>query len=334
MGRGGYGMQTEVLCLGELLIDFVSLDEDCSLVDSSGFLKAPGGAPANVAAGLARLGRKAGFIGKVGRDPLGQFLVQTLENFAVDVSQMRCDDYARTTLSFVANRSSGIRDCMFYRNPGADMRLSPEEISEEAIASAKVLHFGSVSLGAEPVRAATWKAIEYARKHGLLVSYDPNLRLSLWEDEEAARREIRSAFAYADIVKISEEEMEFVTSYSSLEAAAAYILAQGPKLVLITRGADGCYYTDGATSGSLDGHRVHVVETTGAGDAFVAGLLARLLERRDRVGRFVLSADEETEAAIRFANAAGALATTKVGAMPAMPTEEEVRQLLLKENKA
>lgn len=323
---------TEVISLGELLIDFVSVDVDRSLAESSGFAKAPGGAPANVAAGLAKLGRKAGFIGKVGRDPFGEYLTQVLRDAGIDVSGMSYDDEARTTLSYVANRSNGVRDCMFYRNPGADMRLAPADLVETAFASAKAFHFGSISLGCEPVRSATMQALEWAKKYGLLVSYDPNLRLSLWDDEDFAKKEIRAAFRFADVVKISEEEMEFVTGFDTLEESASYILKQGPKLVVITRGGDGCYYTDGKSSGILDGHRMNVVETTGAGDAFVAGLLTKLLERRDRTGAFELVADEETAEAIRFANAAGALATTKVGAIPAMPSQDEVARLLREGN--
>lgn len=321
-------MSTDVLCLGELLIDFVSADADCSLTDSSGFLKAAGGAPANVAAGLAKLGRRAGFIGKVGKDPFGDYLVQVLRDAGVDVSGMRFDGEARTTLSFVANRTSGERDCMFYRNPGADMRLTPGELDEGAIAAASVLHFGSVSLGAEPVRSATLQAVEWAKRHKLLISYDPNVRLSLWNDEARARQEIRAGLQYADIVKISEEEMEFVTGCGTLEESASYILSNGARLVVITRGADGCFYSDGVSSGSVAGHRVDAVETTGAGDAFVAALLYKLLERRDREGAFVLKADGQTAAAAAFANAAGALATTVVGAIPAMPTAGQVENML------
>jgi len=321
-------MKPEVICIGELLIDFVSVDRDSSLVSSSGFTKAPGGAPANVAAGLARLGRSSDFIGKVGNDPFGEYLVQTLRDYQVDVSQVCFDDDARTTMSYVAVRSDGIRDAIFYRHPGADMMLRPEEISESYIASGRILHFGSVSLGAEPVREATLRTVQYAKEHGLLISYDPNLRLNLWSDEETAKREIRAAFALADVVKISEEEMEFVTGCDSLSAAAQYILSQGPRLVVITRGDQGCYYSDNTHSGSIPGHRVEVAETTGAGDAFVAGLLSRLLARADEAGEFVLAVDDQTIEAIRFANAAGALATTKVGAIPAMPTAAEVNRLL------
>ncbi|MEK8126606.1 PfkB family carbohydrate kinase [Paenibacillus filicis] len=326
-------MKTDVVCLGELLIDFVSADVDCSLAESSGFTKAPGGAPANVAAGLVKLGRKASFIGKVGRDPFGEFLTKELKDAGVEVGGMSVDEEARTTLSFIANRSSGIRDCIFYRNPGADMRLAPSDLNEASVAVGKIFHFSSVSLSLEPVRSATNQALEWAKKHGLLISYDPNLRLGLWEDEATARREIRAAFRFADLVKISEEEMEFITGFRSLEESAYDILAQGPKLVVITQGGNGCFFTDGTTSGSFPGHQVQVAETTGAGDAFVAGLLAKLTEHLERTGEIKLRVDDVAVEAIRFANAAGALATTKVGAIPAMPSEEEVLRILESANR-
>ncbi|RXZ83855.1 carbohydrate kinase [Paenibacillaceae bacterium] len=321
-------MKSEVLCLGELLIDFVSVDADHSLIDSSGFHKAPGGAPANVAAGLAKLGRRAGFIGKVGQDPFGEYLKQVLEQAGVDVSGMAYDAESRTTLSFVANRSTGERDCMFYRNPGADLQLTPEDLDEAAFAESLIFHFGSVSLAGEPARTATLHGLELAKRHGLLVSYDPNLRLNLWDSESRAREEIRAVFRHADVVKISEEEMTFITGYNTLEESALDILNQGPRLVVVTRGEEGCYYTDGQVSGSFPGHPTNVVETTGAGDAFVAGLLAKLLERRARTGQFELAVDDELVEAIRFANASGALATTKVGAIPAMPAHADVQRLL------
>ncbi|WP_165861416.1 PfkB family carbohydrate kinase [Paenibacillus paeoniae] len=321
-------MKHDVICIGELLIDFVSSQSEASLIDSPGFIKAPGGAPANVAVGLSRLGRRSSFIGKVGRDPFGQFLTQTLHENQVDISEVIYDEDARTTLSFVAIRLDGIRDCMFYRNPGADILLRADEISDEYLGNSKVLHFGSVSLSHEPSRSATLHAVKRAKELGLLVSYDPNLRLMLWDDEEEAKREIQAAFSYADIVKISEEEMAFITGYQSEVAAANYILSKGAQLVVISRGERGCFYSDGAVTGEIEGHRIAVKETTGAGDAFVAGLLSQLLIQHDRDGQFHLKVDSNLVRAIQFANAAGALATTKIGAIPSMPTTEEVYELL------
>lgn len=321
-------MKVDVICLGELLIDFVSLDRDASLIESSGFKKAPGGAPANVAAGVAKLGRTAGFVGKVGDDPFGLYLKKVLDEINVDTSYLVFDKYARTTLSFVAQKSDGVRDCMFYRNPGADMLLMPEEISEDYIRQGKIFHFGSISLGSEHSKKATLKAIEYAKKHGLVVSYDPNLRLSLWDDADTARKEIDSGFEYADVVKISDAEYEFITGCKTVEECTDYILKKGAKLVTVTLGEHGCYYSDGKTSGYIKGLKVDVLETTGAGDAFVAGVLTNLVERIDRGSAPLLEIDREMIDGFTFANGAGAIATTKLGAIPSLPTYDEVTAFL------
>ena len=251
-----------------------------------------------------------------------------LAEIPVDTTCLAMDKDARTTLSFVANHSSGIRDCVFYRNPGADMLLSPDDISEEYIQQALIFHYGSISFNSPLSKQATLKALEYAKKHHLLISYDPNLRMSLWESEELARTEINAGFQYADIVKISEEEMEFITGSQSLEASAAYILQMGPRLVLISRGKDGCYYSDGTNSGYLSGIAVNAIETTGAGDAFMAAVLYQL-SQNIHVGKDAsLSVDERLISILQFANAAGALATTRIGAIPALPSSNEVNELV------
>ena len=319
----------DVICLGELLIDFVSLDRDVSLAESSGFKKAPGGAPANVAAGVARLGLKAGFIGKVGHDPFGAYLRKVLGDLQVDTEYLVADPDARTTLSFVAQKSDGVRDCMFYRNPGADMLLRPDELDAGYFEGATFFHFGSISLGAEPVKSATLKAIEMSRAKGLLISYDPNLRMSLWPDEETARREINAGFPFADVVKISEEEYGFILGCDTPESCAEAILAMGPKLVVVTLGPKGCYYSDGVHAGYLPTFDdVTVVETTGAGDAFVAATLAGIIARLKEGDPDALSADEAFVRILTFANAAGSLATTKIGAIPSLPTTDEVLAFL------
>jgi fructokinase len=319
----------DIICLGELLIDFVSLDRDASLAESTGFKKAPGGAPANVAAGVARLGLKAGFIGKVGNDPFGAYLRGVLDNLRVDTEFLVADPDARTTLSFVAQKSDGVRDCMFYRNPGADMLLRPEELDAVYFEGSTFFHFGSISLGAEPVKSATLKAIEMAKGKGLLISYDPNLRMSLWPDEETARREINAGFPYADIVKISEEEYGFILGCETPESCADAILAMGPKLVVVTLGPKGCYYSDGSRTGYLPTFEdVTVVETTGAGDAFVAATLAGITARLKQGDPDAFRADDSFVRILTFANAAGSLATTKLGAIPSLPTSDEVLAFL------
>jgi len=293
-------------------------------MESSGFSRAPGGAPANVAAGVVKMGVAAGFIGKVGEDPFGHYLKKVLDDIHVDTSHLVFDKHARTTLSFVARKSDGVRDCMFYRNPGADMLLSPEEISEGYIKNAKIFHFGSISLGSKDSRAATLKALEYAKRHKLLISYDPNLRLSLWDDAGEAKREINLGFEYADVVKVSEEESEFITGCKTIEECTSYILKKGPRLVIATLGSKGCYYDDGEKNGHLDGFKVDVLETTGAGDAFVAGVLSSVAVRLKNGVTDALTVDEELVDILTFANCAGALATTKMGAIPSLPAKEEV----------
>jgi len=315
----------DVICLGELLIDFISTNQDVSLADSAGFSKAPGGAPANVAAGISKLGLTAGFIGKIGDDPFGYYLKKVLDELHIDTKYLIIDKQYRTTLSFVALKADGLRDCMFYRNPGADMMLCEEEISQDYIAGSKIFHFGSISLGCEPVKTATRKAIDYAKSNNVIISYDPNLRMSLWADEEKAKREINEGFKLADIVKISEEEYEFITGCSSNEECAAYIIGQGAKFVVISLGREGCFYSNGVDEGYIPGYPVKAIETTGAGDAFVAAFLAGFL---GRIGKDTLfDVDEEMIKILHYANAAGALATTKIGAIPSLPTWNEVLQL-------
>jgi len=315
----------DVICLGELLIDFISTNQDVSLIDSAGFSKAPGGAPANVAAGISKLGFNAGFIGKIGDDPFGYYLKKVLDELHIDTKYLMIDRQYRTTLSFVALKADGLRDCMFYRNPGADMMLCEEEISQDYIANSKIFHFGSISLSCEPVKTATLKAIACARANNVIVSYDPNLRMGLWANEEEAKHEINDGFKLADIVKISEEEYGFITGCSSNEECAAYIIEQGAKFVVISLGKDGCFYSNGIDEGYISGYPVKTIETTGAGDAFVAALLAGLL---GVIGKDTLfDVDAEMIEILHIANAAGALATTRIGAIPSLPTRDEVLRL-------
>jgi len=315
------------ITIGELLIDFVSTTVDLPLEECPAFHKAPGGAPANVAVGLAKLGVEAGFIGKVGDDPFGRFLKRTLEEHGVDTSNLLLDKGVRTTLAFVANRSDGRKEIAFYRHPGADMMLRPEEIDPEYIASADLLHFGSVSLSRSPSREATLKAVRIAREKGLFISYDPNLRLNLWEGPREAKYWIWEAMPFAHVAKLAEEEWEFITDTPSLEEGSERILEAGPKLVVVTRGEKGCYFDNGKARGYVEGFEVDVVDPLGAGDSFVAAMLYALMER-DLMGRLSELGEAELREVMRFANAAGALATLKVGVIPALPTKEEIEEFL------
>ena len=314
----------KALCIGELLIDFVSTTPDVTLAEAPGFVKAPGGAPANVAVGLAKLGVDAGFIGKVGADAFGDFLRETLQQNNVDTAYLIAGDTSRTTLAFVATRSDGMKDITFYRHPGADIQLSPDEIDTRYVRSSELFHYGSVSLSHSPSREATLAAIRAAKAGGARLSYDPNLRLMLWDNANDAKRWIWEVMPYADVVKISEEEWEFVTGDADFAYGIKQILDLGVKLLVITLGERGCYYTNGNAEGFVDGFVVNVVDTLGAGDAFVAAMLTQLMSHADLTSLEKFRLD----AIMRYANAAGALATQKVGVIPSLPTPTEIENFL------
>jgi sugar/nucleoside kinase (ribokinase family) len=316
----------DVLTLGEMLIDFVPLKKGVSVKDNPGFLREPGGAPANVAVGIARLGRSSAFLGKFGEDFFGDFLIDTLKEYGVDTSFTVRTGEARTTLAFVVLDEKGERDFSFYRDPGADMLFRPEELKEEAFQEARVLHFGSISLIDEPVRTTTLKAVELARKYNCKISYDPNLRPPLWPDLKTAREWIIKGLKAADIVKISEEELEFITGEEILEKGAAKLLDYGIELLLVTLGDKGSYFNNGKEDGLVSGYRVAVEDTTGAGDGFMAGVLYKIISESINEPAN-LSKDQIVEI-VKFANAVGAIVTTRKGAIKAMPGLNEVKQLI------
>lgn len=312
------------LCLGEALIDFVADVAGVSLVECPGFRKAPGGAPANVAVGLVRLGVDAAFLGKVGDDPFGRFLELTFAEAGVDTRFMRFDPSTRTGLAFVSLQANGERDFVFFRHPSADMLYRPDEIPDEALDGCRVYHFGSITLIQDPSRAATLDALQRARERGALISFDPNLRPPLWPSLDLARREMLAALPLADVVKVSEEEAEFLFGPGTLAEHGRKLLESGPQLAAITRGSEGSYLTthDGVAV-EVPGFTVPVADTTGAGDGFVAALLTKVLEH---------GLTGWSEASLsdlgRFANAVGALTCRRKGAIPALPTAAEVHQFL------
>jgi len=312
------------VCFGELLVDMVS-DADAGLSGSGQFLKAPGGAPANVAVGLSRLGVATAFVGQVGDDPFGHWLRDTLSIENVETKYLRHSEEARTTIAFVASRSDGKKDICFYRNPGADAQFSESDFDPQVLSSARLFHCGSVSLSLEPCRSAQLAAVQAARERGALISYDPNWRPSLWSDLGEAHRQVWSMMALADVVKVADEEWEFVTGETDFAAGAAKIRAQGPHLVIITRGEHGAYFNCRDAEGDVQGFPTQAVDTLGAGDAFVAGTLCRLLEAPSLQSTLNAAALSEI---VRFANACGALATLRPGAIPSLPTRPEVESFL------
>lgn len=314
----------DVLCTGELLIDFVPSGPGTDLQSATGFCKAAGGAPANVATGLARLGVSSAFMGQVGADGFGRFLAATLAEAGVDVAPLRFTHAAPTMLAFVSLAADGDREFLFYRNPSADMLFAPEDVDEAAIRAARILHFGSIGLIAEPCRAATLYALSVARRHGLRISYDPNLRLALWPSEDAARDGLRLGLQHASIVKISEDEVRFLTGQGDPVEGARALWHDGLALMAVTRGGDGCLWLTRDAQGAVPAFPVVAVDATGAGDAFMAGLLACLLGWRP-------DAPPDPSAiatACRFANAMGAITVTGRGAIPSLPTRRRVLDFL------
>ena len=319
----------DVLCLGEMLIDFVPDRSGVTLGEAERFLKAAGGAPANVAVGVARLGVRSGFIGKVGDDPFGHWLAGILEDASVSVDQLRFDEAARTALAFVSLTADGDRDFLFFRHPSADQLHRPDEIDLDAVRRSSILHHGSISLIQEPSRSATLAAVDAAREAGRTVSYDPNLRLPLWSSPDAAREGILSFWNRAHLIKISDDELEFLTGSRELEAARSLVHPE-LRLLTVTLGAGGVAWFAGDRSGRVDGFEVAVADTTGAGDAFVAGLLAAVHGDPELLSD---ANDAALAAALRRANAYAALTTTRPGAIPALPSEEEL-DAFLRENRA
>lgn len=314
----------DVVALGELLIDFTQ--NGTSEQGNPVFEANPGGAPCNVLAMLKKLDKSTAFIGKVGDDMFGRSLRDTVSEIGINTDALILDKNVPTTLAFVQTFANGDRDFSFYRNPGADMMLCRDDIPEDIIKRAEIFHFGTLSMTHEGVRAATKRAVAVAKEKGALISFDPNLRPPLWDSLDNAREQMEWGLAQCDILKIADNEIEFLTGNADFDAGAAYLKRHFPdiKLINITAGADGsyCYYGDMRVyvpSFKLGG----TIETTGAGDTFCASVLGFVLEhglsglnKQDLIGM------------LRFANAAAYLVTTKKGAIRSMPERAQVEEIL------
>ncbi len=320
------GKTFDVVALGELLIDFTS----CGLSGQGNpVLEAnPGGAPCNVLAMLKKLGRSCAFLGKVGADSFGDQLEAAVTEAGIDTRGLRRDAEIPTTLAVVHTRPDGDRSFSFYRKPGADVRLRPEELDEDLLRSCRIFHFGSLSLTDEPVRSATHRALEIARQAGALITYDPNLRPPLWRSEEAAKEQIEWGMARCDAVKISDNEVEFLTGTADFDEGAAILRARFPnlKLLCLTAGPGGSYAYYKGTKLWRDGcHLGGTIETTGAGDTFCACMLNFLLDHDPDA-----LTEEGLGDMLRFANAAAYLVTTKKGALRVMPDRAQIEEVLAK----
>ena len=313
----------DVICFGDLLIDFVPTESGLAFADLPAFKAAPGGAAANVAVGLARLGTSSAFIGKVGEDPFGHVLADTLKREGVDVTPLRFDVRARTALAFVTLQADGEREFLFYRHPSADMLFTPEEVDKAAIRAAKIFHFDSISLAAPPSRKTALHAADYAVSEGKLISYDVNLRLMLWASDDEARAGIMAGMSRANVMKLSDAELEFMTGRVDPGDIRRQLWHDGLKLAVLSMGERGSIAITERGEMVVPSIKVRPVDTTGAGDGFVAGLLSGIARHPE-----VLDDDKGLAELCRYANAVGAITTTQRGAIPALPTASQVEALL------
>lgn len=314
--------------IGEVLIDFIPAQKGVALKDVVSFERAPGGAPANVAAAVAKAGGQASMITKLGEDAFGDFLIETLDNVGVNTEYIARTKKANTALAFVSLKEDGERDFSFYRNPSADLLLSEDEISESWFNEGDILHFCSVDLVESPMKQAHVKAIRVAKEKGVMISFDPNVRLPLWENAEDCRTTIRDFLPHAHLVKISDEELEFITGISDEEEAIRSLFTGDVKAIIYTKGAAGAVlYVDGESFSST-GYQVSVQDTTGAGDAFIGGFLYKLLEKKAILSNLVSILKNENNDILTYANASGALTTTGKGAISALPTKQEIIEFI------
>ena len=339
----------DIVCLGELLIDMFPAEVGRSLVEVSAFRPKPGGAPANVAVAAVRLGMHSAFIGKVGDDAFGHHLAGILRQEGVDVRGMRYDQEARTGMAFIAMPDVNSYEILFYRNPGADMRLRADELDRELLQQTRVLHFGSLSLIQEPSRSATLEAVKIARQGGALISFDVNYRPDLWSRAQARER-VLATLPYVDLLKVNEVEIALLGEGRDLGAASSALLERGPALCVVTLGPEGSFFRVAEGGEHVPAFHVQTVDATGCGDAFIAGLLCQLicsllpgregqgeggahphpgpLPGRERGHWRDWLTVARMRQALRYANAVGALTALTQGVIPALPTAAQVDTFL------
>lgn len=313
----------DITALGEILIDFTPCGDFDGIPT---FTQNPGGAPLNVLVQNALLGGKTAFIGKVGADIFGDDLKQVMEDNHINTQGLVRTKSAQTTLAFVQLDNKGERSFSFYRNPGADILLRKEEINKDLIKNSHIFHFGSLSTTTEPSRSATYEALRIAKKEGCIISYDPNYRAPLWGSKELAIMEMLSLLPYANIVKVSEEEMRMLTGENDIAKGSRKLMDYGSTLVCVSCGSEGTFYRRGDDFGKVPAFEVNVVDTNGAGDAFLGAILYQIREKS--LMDIKEMSINKLESIIRFANATGALAVMKYGAIPAMADMKKVRSFI------
>lgn len=310
-----------VICIGEILIDFICTDIDVDLVSGTRFIKSAGGAPANVAATIAKLGGNSSFVGKVGNDPFGDFLKNTLEDVNVDTSMLIKEVDVSTTLAFVSLKNDGERDFVFNR--GSDGLLLFNELDLDRILKARIVHFGSATaLLGNPFRATYLKTIKFSKKNNIFISFDPNYRGNLWQGREQEFVQLtKECISYADFVKVSEEELELISGSTDKQIAINYLHNLGVKIVAVTLGKEGTLLSNGSSAEVVDSIKVDAIDSTGAGDAFVGAMLFQLAELDNPK---IMDSFEELKKITAFSNKVAAIVCTKIGAIASLPEYNEV----------
>lgn len=315
------GDYMKIVTIGELLVDLTQTGEQSGIPQ---YAANPGGAPANVAVAASLMGCETAFIGKVGNDSFGQMLVDTLRSKNVDVSGVVKSDEYKTTLAVVSLDDKGERSFSFYRKNCADLNLRKEEIDFALVKSADIFHFGSVSLTDEPSFSAVEAAVRFAKENGAVISYDPNYRPLLWNNKNEAVAKMRRLLKYVDIIKVSEEELEIITAQSDPHRATDLLLNMGITVVLVTLGEKGAFFKTARVSGWCEAIHAEVADTNGAGDTYMGAFLTKL----DSLEKFVINADNCLEDANMFACISAGISVTKSGAIPSMPTKDEVENYI------
>ena len=315
--------EVDIVALGELLIDFTEAGKSSS--GKKLFEQNPGGAPANLLTVAAHMGYQTEFIGKVGADMHGDFLKKTLEEEGIGTRYLIQDESYFTTLAFVEIAENGERHFSFSRKPGADTQLRAEELNQQLLENCKIFHFGALSLTNEPSRTATIEAVKGAKAAGVLISYDPNYRESLWFDKQTAVSQMKSMIPYADIMKVSDEELVLLTGVEDYNKAVTQLLELGPKLVAVTLGSDGVLLAREYKREKVEGFKVNAIDTTGAGDSFWGGFLSEYLKQEKSLEEFTW---EEIKNCAVYGNATAALCVQRRGGIPAIPKKKEVEQFI------
>ena len=308
----------DIITIGEILIDLTQTGINEQGIPE--YASNPGGAPANLAVAAAKLGAKTAFMGKVGNDSFGSYLKECLISNGVDTKGVVTDSVLHTTLAVVSVDKTGERSFSFYRDPGADVNLTKEDIDLKLLTDTKFFHFGSVSLTTDPARSTTLYAVKKAKEAGACISYDPNFRPSLWSNEKEAIRQMTEPLSLVDVIKVSEEELPLLTGTVDAEKGSQILMQKGISLILVTLGEKGAFYRLGTHTGHVPGVPCKVADTNGAGDTFFGAVLAGL----SKTEKLQEISTAELERIIAIANKAASITTSRHGAIPAMPTKEEL----------